>query len=253
MLSRIAIELAARLISIDDGCQFAPQCLWMSNSLSGCLHTNQEFDRLRQLASRDGTSELHHVVFCITTEVSTKMSGKDYSQAAFLEFLRLAAISGMISPAVARSRKLAAEQLLQQLKLHERHDLRLLDVDELCSRFHKLQGSTIRPENLQIYNERLSNGLKDFVSWTTDVANFKSIEGEKPESEIVAKRDTPDEAMAREELVLNPPRSPYDIFPVPLREDLVVYIQNVPLDMTRAEASKIAAVIHALALPEEES
>ena len=160
------------------------------------------------------------------------MPDKDYSQVAFLEFLRLAAISGMISPAVARSRKLAAEQLLQQLKPQER--------------------STIRPENLQVYNERLSSGLKDFVSWTTDVTNFKSIEGEKPESEIVAKRDNPDQAQAREELVLNPPRSPYDVFPVPLRDDLVVYIQNVPLDMTRTEASKIAAVIHALALPEED-
>lgn len=180
------------------------------------------------------------------------MPGKDYSQSAFLEFLRLAAVSGITSPATARSRKLAAEQLLSQLKSHERLDLRLLDVDELCSRFHKLQGSTIRPENLQVYNERLTSGLKDFVSWTSDVANFKSIEGEKPEPELVAKRDSPDQAQAREELVLNPPRSPYDIFPVPLREDLVVYIQNVPLDMTRAEASKIAAVVHALALPEEE-
>jgi hypothetical protein len=40
---------------------------------------------------------------------------------------------------------------------------------------------------------------------------------------------------------------------VPLREDLIVYLQNVPLDMTQAEARKIAAVIKALALPEEES
>jgi len=53
-------------------------------------------------------------------------------------------------------------------------------------------------------------------------------------------------------LALNPPRSPHDIFPVPLREDLIVYLQNVPLDMTQAEARKIAAVIKALALPEEE-
>jgi len=69
---------------------------------------------------------------------------------------------------------------------------------------------------------------------------------------VVAARDTPDQSQAREELALNPPRSPYDIFPVPLREDLIVYLQNVPLDMTQAEARKIAAVVQALALPEEE-
>ncbi len=180
------------------------------------------------------------------------MTDKDYSQSAFLEFLRQAAVTGLTGPATARSRKLAAEHLLVQLKSHERLDLRLLDVDELCSRFHKLQGSTIRPENLQLYNERLSSGLKDFISWTSDPVGFKSVEGEKHESILVAERDTPDQALAREELALNPPRSPHDIFPVPLRDDLVVYLQNIPLDMTQTEARKIAAVIQALALPEED-
>ncbi len=180
------------------------------------------------------------------------MSSKDYSQTAFLEFLRQAAVTGITKPATARSRKLAAEQLLGQLKSHERLDLRLLDVDELCSRFHKLQGSTIRPETIQLYNDRLTSGLKDFICWTTDPASFQSVEGERPEAVLVAARDTPGQAEAREELALNPPRSPHDIFPVPLREELVVYLQNIPLDMTRAEADKIAAVVHALALPEKD-
>jgi hypothetical protein len=181
------------------------------------------------------------------------MTEKDYSQTAFLEFLRHAAVAGLISPATARSRKLAAEQLMVQLKTAERRDLRQLDVDELCSRFHKLQGSTIRPENIQLYNERLSSGLKDFIAWTADPVSFTSVEGEKSEATLVAARDTPGQAQAREELALNPPRSPHDIFPVPIREDLVVYLQNIPLDMTVAEASKIAAVVRALAVPEEDN
>lgn len=181
------------------------------------------------------------------------MNEKDYSQTAFLDFLRHAAVAGLISPAVARSRKLAAEQLMIQLKTHERNDLRQLDVDELCSRFHKLQGSTIRTENLQLYNKRLSSALKDFISWTNDPASFKCIESEKSESAMVAARDTPEQAQAREELALNPPRSPHEIFPVPIREDLIVFLQNIPLDMTRAEADKIAAVVKALALPEEDN
>jgi hypothetical protein len=180
------------------------------------------------------------------------MTDKDYSQTAFLKFLRQGAVTGMTSPATARSRKLAAEHLLIQLKSHERLDLRLLDVDELCSRFHKLQGSTIRPENIQVYKERLCGALKDFISWTSDPTGFQSVEGEKPEAVVVASRDTEGQAQAREELALNPPRSPHDIFPIPIRDDLIVYLQNVPLDMTRAEAGKIAAVVQALALPEED-
>lgn len=180
------------------------------------------------------------------------MTDKDYSQIAFLKFLRQSAVTGIVSPATARSRKLAAEHLLIQLKPHERSDLRLLDVDELCTRFHKLQGSTIRPENIRIYNDRLCSALKDFISWTEDPAGFHSVEGEKTEAILVAGRDTPGQAEAREQLALNPPRSPHDIFPIPIRENLVVYLQNVPLDMTPAEARKIAAVVHALALPEKD-
>lgn len=181
------------------------------------------------------------------------MTEKDYSQTAFLKFLREGAVTGITSPATARSRKLAAENLLVQLNTRERHDLRLLDVDELCSRFHKLQGSTIRPESIEVYKERLCSALKDFIEWTEDPAGFQSVEGEKPEAVLVASRDTPGQAQAREELALNPPRSPHDIFPIPIREDLVVYLQNVPLDMTQAEARKIAAVVQALALPDEDS
>lgn len=181
------------------------------------------------------------------------MTDKDFSQTAFMSFLRQAAVNGLIGPATARSRKLAAEHLLIQVLPEEQRDLRLLDVDELCSRFHKLQGSTIRPENLQIYNERLSSGLKDFIAWTENPASFQSSEGEKPELEVIAARDTPEQALAREELALNPPRSPHDIFPVPIREDLVVFLQNVPLDLTQKEASKIASVVKALAVPDEDT
>ena len=181
------------------------------------------------------------------------MAERDYSEAAFLAFLRHGAVTGITKPAIARSRRIAAEQLLSQLKSPERLDLRLLDVDQLCSRFHKLEGSTIRPESLQVYNERLTSGLRDFISWTDDPGSFVSVQGELPEAKLAASRDSPGQAQAREELALNPPRSPHDIFPVPLREDLVVYLQNVPLNMTRKEADKIAAVVHALALPDEES
>lgn len=180
------------------------------------------------------------------------MANRDYSEDAFLDFLRQGMVAGLIRPGTARARKNAAEHLLVQLKSHERLDLRQLDVDELCTRFHKLQGSTIRPETLQVYNERLKAGLRDFFSWVDDPNNFTSIEGETPEVKLVAARDDPGQARAREELTLNPPRSPHDIFPVPIREDLVVYIQNVPLDLTMEEADRIARVVKALAQPESD-
>ena len=172
------------------------------------------------------------------------MAEGDYSEGAFHAFMRESAVSGLVKPSTARSRKLAAEQLLVELRSHERTDLRLVDVDELCTRFHKLQDSTIRPESLDVYRSRLKDALADFISWTDDPGAFRPHESEVSATRKSLKRDTPGEALAREQLTLNPPRSPHDIFPVPLREDLVVYIQNVPLDMTPGEAEKIVAVMN---------
>lgn len=173
----------------------------------------------------------------------------DFSESAFLEFLRQGNIAGIMKPATARSRKLAAQQLFPKLTAAERADLHAVDVDALGARFHKLDDSTVRPETLKIYTERLKGALEDFFSWTEDPINFKSVEGELSPARAAVKRDTPGQRQAREELALNPPRSPHDIFPVPLREDLVVYLQHIPLDMTQHEADKIVAVVRALALP----
>ena len=74
-----------------------------------------------------------------------RMEGRDYSVASFRDFMRQCVVMGIINPATLRSRKLAAEKLLGELKSHERNDLRMVDVEELCSRIHKLQDSTIRP------------------------------------------------------------------------------------------------------------
>ena len=180
------------------------------------------------------------------------MPSKDYSEARFRDFMRQCVVSGLINPATLRSRRVAAEQLLVELKSHERQDLRLVDLDELCSRFHKLEGSTIRPESLEVYKSRLGDALADFISWTDDPESFIPRESEARLHREQLKREPEDYKRAREELALNPPRNPHQIFPVPIREDLVVYIQNVPLDMTRREADKIAAVVRALAVSDAE-
>jgi hypothetical protein len=166
--------------------------------------------------------------------------------------MRQCVVSGVINPATLRARKLAAEQLMVELKSHERQDLRLVDLEELCSRFYKLEGSTIRPESLEVYKSRLGDALADFIAWTDSPESFIPKESEVHVLKEQHRREPEGHKQAREELALNPPRNPHDIFPVPIREDLVVYIQNVPLDMTRREADKIAAVVRALAVPGED-
>lgn len=176
------------------------------------------------------------------------MSG-DYSKDALLAFIRQCVDTGMLNPAAARSRQNAARQLLGFLDDTESQDLRKLDVSELADRVHKLEGSSIRPESLSIYRERLDATLSDFLRWKAEPDGFAPG---KDEQRSLRKRpavgqfhEQSGEDKALEELRLNPPRK--EIFPIPLREGLVVYLQNVPADLTQAEAEKIGAVALALA------
>ena len=92
--------------------------------------------------------------------------------------------------------------------------------------------------------------MADFIAWTDSPDTFTPRDSEYRATRDLLKKEPPEISEAREELALNPPRNPHEIFPIPLRDDLVVYVQNVPLDMTTREAEKICAVVRALADPE---
>lgn len=176
---------------------------------------------------------------------------QDYSRDGLLSFLKDAAMAGLINPATARSRRTAAEQLLTQLNTPEAADLRTVDVDELCARFHKLQGSTIRPEALTIYNQRLKAALTDYFRYLENPDGFSAVGGERRELRrrgSVGNRSQEERAL--EEIRLGVADQAANILPVPIRPDLVVYVQNLPLDLSATEARKIARVIEAMAVGE---
>ena len=183
------------------------------------------------------------------------MSEPTCTAEGLLEFLKKSGMTGRINPATARSRRTAAEQLLSQLTEEEAGDLRLLDVDRLCLRFHKLQGSSIRPETLKLYNARLKSSLTDYFSWLDDPEGFVSVGSESRPTRRQAeasrgRQNAEDQAL--EEIRLGVPERPAEILPIPIRPNRVVFIQNLPLDLSQSEARKISRVVTALATEDVE-
>jgi hypothetical protein len=173
------------------------------------------------------------------------MPDGSYSIDSLLKFLKQAGMEGLINPAVARARRNAVEQLKIELTEAESRDLRQLDVDDLASRFHKLDGSSIRIEALELYTERFSKGLADFLSWMEDPADFCSVGGEKPRA--VPRGQISHERLVAERLALEATENQSNIIPIPLRESQTVYVANLPLDLSSEEAERIARIIQAFA------
>jgi hypothetical protein len=103
-----------------------------------------------------------------------------------------------------------------------------------------------------LYNKRVQAALVDYFAWLDDPRSFSSIGGDSMRKE---KRYAPtDKEIAREqkaleEITLSVSELPADIIAIPLRENRTIYVQNLPLDLSEAEAQKISRVIQALAQP----
>jgi len=172
------------------------------------------------------------------------MVDQNYSKSGLLNFLKEAAVTGIMNPGVARSRKTAAEKLLDHVSAEERINLRMLDVDELCSRIHKLEESSIREEAMNLYNSRLKSALEDYFDWLQNPESFTSSGSHMAPVKQVQKRDRA-EQKALESIALHHAGTQDDIIPIPLRENLIVYLQGLPLNLSAAEANKIVNVVKA--------
>ncbi|MBS3747335.1 MAG: hypothetical protein KGY53_06835 [Wenzhouxiangellaceae bacterium] len=177
-------------------------------------------------------------------------SNESYTAEALLNFLKQAGMEGLINPATARARRKALEQLAGELSAEERADIRRIDVDDLLSRFHKLEGSSIRSETLQIYGQRVAAALAEYLEWLEHPETFTRARRERlrafSRGEGHQQALTP-EQQAAERATLESIENPSNVVPVPIRDNHVVYLANLPLDLSPEEADRIARVVRAFA------
>lgn len=168
-----------------------------------------------------------------------------YSAESLLSFLKQAGMEGLINPAAARARRNAVEQIKSELSDAEQSDVRLIQVDQLAARFHKLDGSSIRSEALALYVQRFRAGLADFLAWKDDPAGFQSHAGER--ARALPRGSIAEEQRMAERIALAATENATHIVPIPLRESCTVYVANLPTDLSPAEAARISRIIRAFA------
>lgn len=172
----------------------------------------------------------------------------EYSSKSLLTFLRKTTLAGHIPPAVAKSRRAAADTLFEKLTESESADLRQLNIDALSSRFLDIQGGGLRSEVVELYADRLRAALDDFFRYVESPHEFVSL----PAHQDGARRREEHSPRSREERAmeavrLSAPSQRPDVVPVPLEVGRVVYLHGIPADLTPQEAGKISRVVAALA------
>lgn len=184
---------------------------------------------------------------------------KNYSEAAFVEFMDYVGNKGLIKPATARSRKIAALKILGALDDHEKIDLRELDRESAFHRFVNKLGSGFTPDSLTTYKSRFNSSLDEFLRYVENRAAFKPGVTQRAARKTKQSNDPLNRATARGKIGNADPggrqdsQQPADpakiTFPVPIRNGVIVLISGLPSDLSPEEAERIGAVVAALAVP----
>lgn len=190
---------------------------------------------------------------------------RTYTEADLAGFLDWLGNKGLVKEATARARRISALKVLSALDDHEKLDLRNIDREVAFQRFVNKESKNFNPQSLATYRGRFNTAMDDFLRYKADPTSFKPgtqqrtvRKGQEPGAAAGKKsrgaRATP--AQSTPTAATSPPIPPSltpgsIVFPIPLRQGVVVQIHNLPNDLTVAEAQRISAIVTALAIPEE--
>ncbi len=179
-----------------------------------------------------------------------------YSESELLGFMDYLGDKGIVKLATAKSRKIAASKILGALDEHEKIDLRNLDREQAFTRFANKSGKDFTPDSLLTYKSRFFSALDDFLRWAGNPAAFKPAGSQRAARSTNEQTTQAKNTIKQLKTISTPQANTHPnqheggqplVFPIPIREDVVVKIHNLPLDLTRAESERICAVIKALA------
>lgn len=174
-----------------------------------------------------------------------------YTADDLLEFLDHAGDKGLMPAATAQALAVASRNVMGILSEQEKKDLSQLDVDSVVKRFNNKRARDFNPSSLKEYGRRVRKAVELFLSWREDPSSFsvktraKSGPRWKDRSHETAETSDSDQGPADGVGVSRP--GTYNSS-IPVRPGVVVTLSNVPHDLSKAEAERLANFVKMLAI-----
>ena len=149
------------------------------------------------------------------------------------------------------SRKSATNKILNALDEHEKSDLRNLNKEQTFTKFVNLNMNSFKPSSLKIYKTRFNKSIEDFLNWVEDPTNFNSNTNNSSKITKTNKSNMKKVGNDHDNILSNTSTSSNNevktySFPIPLRENIIVQLNNLPIDLTESEAKKIGDILAVL-------
>ena len=136
----------------------------------------------------------------------------------------------------------------------EKKDLSKIDLDEVFNRFKNLNAHKFSPESLKVYKSRTNNALNDFFAYQKSPENWKPSISQrsrqtKAKNNHRSERTTSNvpNQVNRDFQVTNQNQDTSSLsHSFPLRSNVIVRIEGLPLDFKQSEAKRLSAFLLAL-------
>lgn len=174
-----------------------------------------------------------------------------YSVDDLMGFLDHAADKGLMPPATATALAVASRNVLSVLSDTEKADVASLDLASIVKRFQNKRAKDFTPDTLKEYGRRLQRAVGLFLQWREDPANFHAPTRATSPSR---KRKVPAEQESEIDAAPGSSGLPPAAVPgtyqtaIPLGPNRLVTLLNVPQDLTKEEARRLAAFVQMLAV-----
>jgi hypothetical protein len=174
-----------------------------------------------------------------------------YSVDDLMGFLDHAADKGLMPPATATALAVASRNVLSVLSDGEKADIASLDLASIVKRFQNKRAKDFTPDTLKEYARRLQRAVGLFLQWREDPANFHApTRATSPSRRRKAAPEQESEIDAAPVGSGPPPTAAPGTYQtaIPLGPNRLVTLLNVPQDLTKEEARRLAAFVQMLAV-----
>jgi hypothetical protein len=175
----------------------------------------------------------------------------DSSLDDLIGFLDHASDRGLMPPASATALAVACRNVFTVLTDDEKNDITRLDLDAVTRRFQNKRAKDFSPQTLKEYSRRIGRAVELFQQWRDDPANFRVTTRATAPSRQRKTRTAPEEDAVAVMTISSaqPSQAPgtYQTA-VAIGPHRIVTLMNVPADLTKEEATRIAEFVKMLAV-----
>lgn len=169
-----------------------------------------------------------------------------------IDFVNYASDKHLMNGNTAGALRAAAREVLSAVEPEgwEELNLRTVDVEDFGTRFERARAGKLKPESLLVYKSRFRNVVQMYLDYLESPGTWR-YKAERPAS--ARKKPTPVVGLhgatgtMESQATTGGGKAMNVEYPFPLRPGLLVKL-NLPTDLTKAEAKRLAGFIDSLAL-----